>query len=166
MSIVQRAARPGERAMPGRGGDTAAGLPLSLAIRATPESTREAVAAVRGILARSGAAPGLLFRVELVLAEVLNNICEHAYGGGAGRVWLKARTEGDALCVTVSDRGLPMPGGDMPDGALPDMDVPCEFQPEGGFGWYLIHSQVDSLAYCRRDGENILGLRFTPRSGA
>ena len=102
----------------------------------------------------------------LVGSAKTNNICEHAYGGGAGRVWLKARTEGDALCVTVSDRGLPMPGGDMPDGALPDMDVPCEFQPEGGFGWYLIHSQVDSLDYCRRDGENILGLRFAPRSGA
>ncbi|MEQ8922026.1 MAG: ATP-binding protein [Roseovarius sp.] len=166
MSTVPRAARPGKRAVPGARTGTAAGVRLSLTIRATPEATREAVAAVRGIMARAGAAPGLLFRVELVLAEVLNNIGEHAYGGAGGRVWLKARMEGDALCVTIADRGKPMPGGEMPEGVLPDTEVPCERQPEGGFGWYLIHSQVDSLDYCRRDGENILGLRFTPRSGA
>lgn len=166
MSPVPRAARPGERTVPGRRAGPVTGFSLSLAIRATPEATREAVTAVRAALARSGAAPGLLFRVELVLAEVLNNIGEHAYGGAAGRVWLKARMEGDAVCVTITDRGKPMPGGDMPEGGLPDMDVPRDRQPEGGFGWYLIHSQADSLQYSRENGENILGLRFTSRSGA
>ena len=166
MSTVPRAARPGERAVPAGRIGVAEGVRLSLAIRATPEATREAVAAVRGIMARAGAAPGLLFRVELVLAEVLNNIGEHAYGGAGGRVWLKAGMEGDALCVTIADRGRPMPGNEMPEGALPDMDVPCERQPEGGFGWYLIHSQADAVTYSRREGQNTLGLRFAPRSGA
>lgn len=166
MSTVPRAARPGERTVPGRRAGTGTGLPLSLMIRATPEATREAVTALRGTLAAAGVAPGLQFRVELVLAEVLNNITEHAYGGGAGSVRLDARLEGDAVCVTITDRGAPMPGGVTPDGALPDTEVPCELQPEGGFGWYLIHSQADSLLYRHENGENILGLRFTSRSGA
>ena len=151
MSTVPRAARPGERAVPSGRIGVAEGVRLSLAIRATPEATREAVAAVRGIMARAGAAPGLLFRVELALAEVLNNIGEHAYGGAGGRVWLKAGMEGDALCVTIADRGRPMPGNEMPEGALPDMDVPCEVQPEGGFGWSIIRDLVQDLTY-QRDG--------------
>lgn len=152
--------------MPGGRAGAGAGLRLSLTIRATPEATREAVVAVRGLMMRAGAAPGLLFRIELVLAEVLNNIGEHAYGGAGGRVWLKARMEGEALCVTITDRGRPMPGGEMPGASLPETDVPCERQPEGGFGWYLIHSQADSLRYSREEGQNTLGLRFVPRAGA
>ncbi len=152
--------------MPGGRAGAEAGLRLSLTIRATPEATREAVSAVRGLMAQAGAAPGLLFRVELVLAEVLNNIGEHAYGGAGGRVWLKARMEGEALCVTVADRGRPMPGGTMPPGGLPETEVPCERQPEGGFGWYLIHSQADAVRYSREAGQNTLGLRFAPRAGA
>ncbi|MEQ8899256.1 MAG: ATP-binding protein [Roseovarius sp.] len=163
---MPRAARPGERAVPGDRAGAKAGLRLSLTIRATPEATREAVSAVRGLMMRAGAAPGLLFRIELVLAEVLNNIGEHAYGGAGGRVWLKARMEGEALCVTVADRGRPMPGGEMPEGRQPETDVSCERQPEGGFGWYLIHSQADVVRYSREEGQNTLGLRFAPRPGA
>lgn len=166
MSTVPRAARQGEAPVRGGQPGAAEGLRLSMAIRATPEATQEAVAAIREMMARAGAAPGLLFRAELVLAEVLNNIGEHAYGGAGGRVWLKALMADGALCVTITDRGRPMPGGGMPEGALPDTDVPCERLPEGGFGWYLIHSQADWLSYTRDEGQNILGLRFSSRSGA
>jgi len=141
--------------------------PVVLDFAATPDATRQALGSVRAALAQAGLAPMLVSRVEMVLAEVLNNIVEHAYTGEAGgRAWLVAQVRGGAVSVTITDRGTPVPRHRLGRTALPDADVPRDRLPEGGFGWYLIHSQTDSLGYRREDGANILELRFWPHPGA
>ena len=49
---------------------------------------------------------------ELVLAEVLNNVAEHAYGDGQGPVahHARARLAAGFQCLIV-DQGAAMPGG-------------------------------------------------------
>ena len=100
--------------------------------------------------------------VELVLAEVLNNIVEHAYAGsptqGVIRLTAKMRTNG--LHITVLDDGVPMPGGVTPLGMAQDLNVDLDDLPEGGFGWFLIRDLAKDVHYQRAGGCNQLDLRL------
>ena len=94
---------------------------------------------------------------ELVLAEVLNNVAEHAYGDGGGTVSVSLARDPAGIRCRVVDQGRAMPGEVLPQGRLPGgpgtalMDL-----PEGGFGWHLIRSLCADLAYARVDGQNRL----------
>jgi serine/threonine-protein kinase RsbW len=92
--------------------------------------------------------------VELVLAEVLNNVAEHAYAGGSGPVEVGLCATPLGLACRIVDRRRAMPGGKLPDGCLPDV-APPDF-PEGGFGWHLIRSLTADLTYARSAGQNRL----------
>jgi serine/threonine-protein kinase RsbW len=92
--------------------------------------------------------------VELVLAEVLNNVAEHAYAGGSGPVEVGLCATSSGIACRIVDRGLAMPGGKLPEGGLPIVDPP-DF-PEGGFGWHLIRSLTADLTYARNAGQNRL----------
>ena len=92
---------------------------------------------------------------EIVLAEVLNNIVEHAYADQAGNITLRLVRHDGGLHCTVSDTGAPMPGLCLPEGRFQPLDDLADL-PEGGFGWFLIRSLVTELTYQRIDGENRL----------
>ncbi|WP_397542572.1 ATP-binding protein [Roseovarius salis] len=131
---------------------------------ATPDAIRAVLSAMCRRLSAGGAGPALLSRAELVLAEVMNNIAEHAYDGSApGRVRLCASIAQDELRVIVYDSGRPMPSGAMPAGTLPESSGRAETLPEGGFGWFLIREQTESLSYRHEHGQNRLELRFRQR---
>ncbi len=100
--------------------------------------------------------------VELVLAEAINNIVEHAYTGTAKEKLIRAELSliGQQLDVALCDNGVAFPDGMLPSGELPDLDVALEQLPEGGFGWFLIYTQTQSVHYSRRDDRNTLSLCF------
>lgn len=105
--------------------------------------------------------PDQLGTVETVLAEVMNNIVEHAYEDrGVGVIEMKITPEPDGLDVFVSDDGIEMPGGILPRGAPAKIDVPFESLPEGGFGWYLIRTLTKDITYARLDDKNTLSFRI------
>ncbi len=129
-------------------------LSLDLAFPADPEEVRVALGRVNDGLAALGTIPDAMGRVELVLAEVLNNIVEHAYAGMRGEIALQLAPGDMALSCRVADHGRPMPGGDLPPGRLP-LDAAAEL-PEGGFGWHLIRLLAQDLRYARTEGQNVL----------
>lgn len=92
-----------------------------------------------------------------VVAEVLNNIVEHAYAGadGSGDIRLRMWRHGPSVAVEVTDTGLPMPGLALPEGRLAEIGAGDDL-PEGGFGWFLIRSLTDWLIYDRVGAENRL----------
>ena len=90
-----------------------------------------------------------------VLAEVLNNIVEHAYAGTEGDIRLRLWRRDGALSFEVLDCGAPMPGLRLPDGKLAELGD-FDDLPEGGFGWFLIRSMTNGLVYDRIGGENRL----------
>ena len=99
--------------------------------------------------------------VELVLAEVMNNVCEHAYRGSSdGLIGLQVERDGAGLLCQVLDDGLPMPGGEPPGGLPVDLDRSPHELPEGGFGWFLLRELTSDLAYHRIDGRNRLSFRL------
>ena len=100
--------------------------------------------------------------VELVLAEVLNNVVEHAYGESEeGEIEVTIRRRNQSIIFEICDDGRPMPNGRPPAGSVPDADGDhLDSLPEGGFGWLLIRELVRDLIYDRRDDQNILIFRY------
>ncbi|MGV8985087.1 MAG: ATP-binding protein [Cypionkella sp.] len=92
---------------------------------------------------------------EIILAEALNNVVEHAYARFSGEIEVEVRRDPDQLRFHIKDKGLPMPGAEPPAGRLPRVG-PFGDLPEGGFGWFLIRSLSCDLTYQREDGLNLL----------
>jgi serine/threonine-protein kinase RsbW len=95
-----------------------------------------------------------------VLAEVLNNIVEHAYARDTGSIRLNLWPRGPMLAVEVVDHGAPMPGLCLPEGHLAEIGA-FDDLPEGGFGWFLIRSMTNNLKYDRVGCENRLRFCLT-----
>lgn len=101
--------------------------------------------------------------VEIVLAEAMNNVVEHAYSEqqGIGDITLQIRRRGKFLMIEVRDKGKPMPNGRAPLGNHPMVEFHAkDAMPEGGYGWFLIRELVLDLIYDRRDGENVLFMTY------
>ncbi|MGR3757998.1 MAG: ATP-binding protein [Tranquillimonas sp.] len=125
---------------------------------ATPDGVRSALVDGMRKLVPLSLSPEDLAAIELVLAELLNNVAEHAYGGsGRGELDLSLTAEPDALAVMVTDEGAAMPGG--PAGPAPAPPNPAGL-PEGGFGWMLIRAHARDIVYRRSPGRNRLCLRI------
>lgn len=94
---------------------------------------------------------------ELVLAEVLNNVTEHAYADRPGPVSVTMCRGPKGISCLVVDQGKAMPGDCLPPGRLPDgPDTALDDLPEGGWGWHLIRTLTLDLGYARDEGSNRL----------
>lgn len=122
----------------------------ALSVRATLQDLMAA-------LADFDLSPDAVHKVELVLAEVLNNVVKHSYANNHdGLIELRiSRCEGMLACE-VSDQGARMPGGIPFALKIPDLDCSPDDLPEGGFGWALIGELAENLRYSRCDGCNHL----------
>lgn len=135
--------RPGQ--MAGTGG-------LHLIFPAGAPAVRRALRTTLAALRAMGLNPDAGGLVELILAEVLNNVTEHACATrGHGLVELEVWPAGEILSVRVRDDGIPMPGGAFPPARWPDPAAAPGGLPEGGFGCGIIRKLAGDLAY-RRDG--------------
>lgn len=105
--------------------------------------------------------------VEIVLAEALNNVVEHAYPDAkGGSIRLVVRRRNNALMVEITDKGRPMPQGRAPIGNHPMTEFhQHDPMPEGGYGWFLIREIVRDLVYDRREDENLLLFRIKLGAG-
>ncbi|MDO9526108.1 MAG: ATP-binding protein [Gemmobacter sp.] len=101
---------------------------------------------------------------EIVIAEVLNNIVEHAYAGAPGNIDLTLDPTDTGLNCVITDQGRPMPDGVIPIGVLPT-GVGLD-QPEGGFGWYMIRALSRDISYNRRPDGNCLTFHLPRRQAA
>lgn len=104
-----------------------------------------------------------LSAVELVLAEVLNNVLEHAYAYPemCGPICVAIEHSPRGLHFTILDKGRAMPQGRKPLGDAVKTDVALNDLPEGGFGWFLIENIAHDVCYHRSNGENKLALRMS-----
>ena len=136
--------------------------------RADPETVRAALIFLRERF-QGSAEDEVIARLELALAEVLNNICEHGTRQEATRLGGRLHTPLIHLCVArhvgciacaVTDDGRPLPlscldARDLPFVAMQPGNALASL-PEGGFGWYLIQELTASLSYFREGRRNFL----------
>ncbi|MEB8387708.1 ATP-binding protein [Rhodobacteraceae bacterium KMM 6894] len=135
-------------------------------VDASPEGVRDGLQRIRRFLDDSGVHQDMCGTAEIVLAEALNNVAEHAYElRGIGDVIVTLLVEPDGIQIDIVDFGLALPGLDLPRGKRPSLHHPKGALPEGGFGWFLIRSQTDALRYHRDDGRNHLYMHLTNEAG-
>ncbi len=128
---------------------------LSARLASHPPAVRDFLVALEKWMDRSEVCEELRTSTELVLAEVLNNILEHARPDFAAPIDVTVRAGCDVRCRVI-DRGSPMPGLALPPGHGQSVDCPLEELSEGGYGWFLIRSLTRDLSYERRSDRNRL----------
>lgn len=130
-------------------------------LRAKPETVRDTLTAIRQRF-RAEVSDDTLGRLELVLAEVMNNVTEHAGLSRHGHVpvettpsiHLSIVRHDSGLACAITDDGASLPNDCVLPRSLPLMDM--NDLPEGGFGWYLIQDLTQALCYYREDQRNFL----------
>ncbi len=134
------------------------GLPnISLSFSATENSVRKALETVCTSLRQHDLPPVSNGVVELVLAEICNNIVEHAYAeSDVGNINLTIWSDHDGVALEIRDSGRPMPGLALPEKREADLASALADLPEGGFGWGLIRDLTHSLTYERDGSRNIV----------
>ena len=99
--------------------------------------------------------------IELVLAEVLNNIVEHG-GKNAQKKTISMRwSNTDQLCITIIASGPCIPSEIITNANMPDPHVGFNNLPEGGFGWALVNAICYKVCTKRRGSFNTLRLYFS-----
>ncbi len=130
---------------------------VRLTLRPDPAGVRQLLEELRRRWRMDRVDEALAGRAELVLAELLNNVLEHALRGStAGRVEVECAPVAEGLALRVSDNGRPMPRGQVPAARMPVLPLERGTLPEGGFGWPLIHALAEDLRYSRGNGTNCL----------
>lgn len=124
-------------------------------------STRQGLRELMDWVEAIGLAEADRAMIEIVLAEVLNNVVEHAFPDFAGGIIeIDARLRGRHLVFSVFDNGVPMPAEQIPQGKRHNLAVPLNDLPEGGFGWGIIRDLAEDLEYQRADRRNELYFRI------
>jgi serine/threonine-protein kinase RsbW len=92
--------------------------------------------------------------VELVVEEVVANICRYSYGDQLGDVELCCqRLDGPKLALEFIDYGRPFDILALPP---PDLSVDLDQRYVGGLGVPMLRALVDEATYRREDSRNIL----------
>ncbi|MGN6716095.1 MAG: ATP-binding protein [Candidatus Binatia bacterium] len=101
--------------------------------------------------------------IELMVEEVVANICRHSYGDHPGNVELSCeRLDGANLALEFIDYGRPFDILALP---MPDLAVDLDHRDLGGIGLPMFRALVNHATYRREDLRNILRVivHATPR---
>lgn len=134
---------------------------FALSFRATELEARDGICAVARELRLQGVSEDTAGDIEIALAEAINNIVEHAYAGvEPGNVRVICSFQQSRLDIRISDKGVPLPAGELPEGAPAVITDDRQDLPEGGFGWFLIRQLTSDIRYDRINGHNRLSMGF------
>lgn len=126
------------------------------ALRADPQDVRQTLMDLQERL-RGSFDPDLLGRLELVLAEIMNNVAEHGRYTGPDRsvpfIHLCIVPLARGISCAICDDGDIMPANCLQIDSLPETGPEL---PEGGFGWFLIQDLTQSLIHFREGRRNFL----------
>lgn len=131
-------------------------------LRATPEAVRDILSDLVETLSGYELSTEECASVELVLAEAMNNIVQHAYPDTRdGEISIDIEIAPTGLLCRLADCGIPMPEGCLALGGNAAHEIRPETLPEGGFGWFLIRSLARDLRYTRSSAGNLLEFRIS-----
>lgn len=127
---------------------------LSLKVSNSLDELPRITAAVEELGDREEWPPDLAFKVNLVLDELVVNVCSHAYDGGGHEFEINVNSEPDALSIEVIDDGRPF--DPLTEAPPPNLDSPLSERDVGGLGLHLVQTMMDDMKYQRKDGRNHL----------
>jgi serine/threonine-protein kinase RsbW len=103
----------------------------------------------------SGFSPARVHEIELVVEEVVANICRYSYGDHPGSVEVCCRRIGPQMVLEFIDYGQPCDVLALP---TPDLSVDLDQREVGGLGMPMVRVLVDQANYRREGARNILSV--------
>lgn len=99
-----------------------------------------------------------LFKIDLVLSELIANIISYAYPNKCeSEIAIKCHYFYDNIKIDIEDSGIPFNPLITPDIVLPQS---LEEADIGGLGIHLIRHYIDDGSYQRKDDKNIFSMRL------
>ena len=103
----------------------------------------------------------LVFRVTLVLEEIITNVISYGYEDEMEHeISVRLSWEDPDMKIEVEDDGRPFNPLEAPP---PDMLKPLAERPVGGLGIHLVREMMDKLEYRRENDKNLLVLKTRVR---
>lgn len=96
----------------------------------------------------------LLFRVNLIVEEMVLNILDYGYCDPSGPVRIIVTSEPETVTIDIIDQAPPF--DPLNDAPAPDLDSAVEDRRIGGLGVYLTRSLMDEMIYNYESSENRL----------
>lgn len=126
-----------------------------LTVTATRENLEVVTAFVDQILDSRDCPMKTRLQIDLALEEMYINIVNYAYAPDTGPMELQAgfSDDGTEVILVLKDQGIPYDPLAKED---PDVSLPADRRKIGGLGIFLVKKTMDSMAYVRQDGSNIL----------
>lgn len=98
--------------------------------------------------------PEIVFKVNLVLEELVLNVMTHGSHEGLEEIEVTVTSTEDLVSIRLSDNGLAFdPLTDAPE---PEVTGSVEDRHVGGLGVHLVRTMMDNVRYRRENGRNLL----------
>ena len=132
------------------------GASLSMAITTTRDELERISVAIEDLGQQDDWPDDLVFRVNLVLEELILNIMDYGAEGGDPDISLSIESSGDSISIDLSDSGRPFdPLTEAPE---PDLDASVSERRVGGLGVHLTKTLMDEVHYAREGERNRISI--------
>ena len=132
------------------------GASLSLAITTTRDELERIAGAIEKLGQEDEWPDDLVFRVNLVLEELILNIMDYGAEDGDPDISLTIECDDDSISIELSDSGRPFdPLTEAPE---PDLDASVSERRVGGLGVHLTKTLMDDVRYAREGDRNHLSI--------
>ncbi len=132
------------------------GATLSMAIKTTRDELGRIATAIEALGQEEGWPDDLVFRVNLVLEELILNIIDYGTDGGDPDISLVLASEEDSITIDLSDGGRPF--DPLTEAPTPDLTAAVGERRVGGLGVHLTKTLMDDVRYSHEDGRNRLSI--------
>jgi anti-sigma regulatory factor (Ser/Thr protein kinase) len=133
-----------------------AAVSASLTVPAKVDALSQCTEFVIAHAVEAGFTPARLCELELVVEEVVTNICRHGYDAQQGQLELRCRrVDTQRLLLEFIDGGRPF---NIIAAPSPDLTADLDQREVGGLGVPLIRAMADEVSYRREGNRNILRL--------
>ena len=118
-----------------------------------PAELERLASAVEEFAERESWAPEVVFRVNLVLEELIINVMTHGSHEGLAEIEVTVTSSEDLVSIRLSDNGVAFdPLTDAPE---PEVTGSVEDRHVGGLGVHLVRTMMDNVSYRRERGRNL-----------
>ena len=136
------------------------GATLSMAIKTSRDELERIASAIEELGQQDDWPDDLVFRVNLVLEELILNIMDYGAEGSDPDsdpdIALEIQSDGDSILIDLSDRGRAFdPLTEAPE---PDLESSVAERRVGGLGVHLTKALMDEVSYLREADRNRLSM--------
>ena len=127
---------------------------LSIKVKSDREELDGITAAVEAFSVDEAWSSDLLFRINLVIEELVLNIMDYGYDDDQHEIEINLESNPESVTIDIIDEGRAF--DPLHDAPVPDINAPLEERSVGGLGIHLAKTMMDELDYKRERDKNHL----------